>query len=73
MITDDQVYASFKNVWGTPQHYHNMMLDGIWYITFFLTFFAAEFKLIEIMQVVARQYGEQLSADRIQNQSYNGN
>ena len=28
MITDDQVYASFKNVWGTPQHYHDMMLDG---------------------------------------------
>ena len=34
--------------------------------TFFLTCSAAEFKWAEIIQVVAKQYGEQLSADQIQ-------
>ena len=25
MIGDDQIYASFKNIRGTPQYFHNMM------------------------------------------------
>ena len=27
MIGEDQIYASFKNIRGTPQYFHNMMLD----------------------------------------------
>ena len=27
MITDDQLYASFKNACGTTQYYHNIILD----------------------------------------------
>ena len=26
-ISDDQIYASFKNIKGTPQYGHNMKLD----------------------------------------------
>ena len=65
IITDDQLYASFKNIQGT-QYYHNMLLDVLAKVrkyvpyTFFLTCYAAEFKLVAIMQVLARQYGKQL-------------
>ena len=72
MISDDQLYASFKNVRGSPQYYKNMMLDVLAKVrqygpyTFFLTCSAAEFKWTEIIQVVAKQYGEELSADQIE-------
>ena len=64
--------SSFKNVKGTSQYCHNMMLDVIAKVrkfgpcTFFLTCCAAEFKWTKMLQVVAAQYGE-LSADQIQN------
>lgn len=66
--------SSFKNVKGTSQYCHNMMLDVIAKVrkfgpcTFFLTCCAAEFKWTKMLQVVAAQYGE-LSADQIQNLS----
>ena len=27
MISDDQIFSSFKNIRGTPQYFHNMLLD----------------------------------------------
>ena len=74
-VTDDQLHASFKNGQVTFQYYHKMMFDILTKIkkygsfTFFLTCFVAEFKWAEIMQVVARQYGKQISAYQIQNLS----
>ena len=37
--------------------------------TFFLTYSVAEFNWVDIVQIVASQYCEQLSADQIQNLS----
>ena len=39
--------------------------------TFFMTCSVAEFKWVEIIQVLARHYGEQLSADQIENLYWN--
>ena len=55
MISDDQIYASFKNVRGTPQYWNNMMLDVLAKIrnfgvaTWFLTWSAAIFQWTEII------------------------
>ena len=76
LISEDQLYASFKNVRGTPQYYHNMMLDvlakvrqhGIY--TFFLTCSAAEFQWTEVIQVIARQYQEELTDDEVKNMDW---
>ena len=63
MISDDQIFSSFKNG-GTPQYFHNMLLDVLAKIrqfgvyTFFFSCSAAEFQWTEIIQVVPRQYGE---------------
>ena len=71
MISDDQIFSSFKNITGTPQYFHNMLLDVLAKIrqfgvyTFFLTCSAAEFRWTEIIQVVARQYGEILTDELI--------
>ena len=71
MISDDQIFGSFKNIRGTPQYFHNMLLDVLAKIrqfgvyTFFLTCSAAEFHWTEIIQVVARQYGEILSDEEV--------
>ena len=64
MISDDQIFSSFKNIRGTPQYFHNMLLDVLAKIrqfgvyTFFFSCSAAEFQWTEIIQVVPRQYGE---------------
>ena len=56
MISDDQVFSSFKNIRETPQHFHNMLLDFLAKIrqfgvyTFFLTCSAAEFHWTETIQ-----------------------
>ena len=76
MISDDQIFASFKNIRGTPQYFHNMLLDVLAKIrqfgvyTFFLTFSAAEFHWTEIIQVVARQYGEILTDENVNNMDW---
>ena len=49
MMTDDQIFSSFKNIRGTLQYFHNMLLDVLAKIrqfgvyTFFLTGSASEF------------------------------
>ena len=59
MISEDQIFSSFKNIRGTPQYFHNMLLDVLAKIrqfgvyTFFLSSSAAEIHWTEIIQVVA--------------------
>ena len=71
MISDDQIFSSFKNIRGTPQYFHNMLLDVLAKIrqfgvyTFFLTCSAAEFHWTEIIQILARQYGENLTDEQV--------
>ena len=71
MISDDQIFSSFKNIRGTPQYFHNMLLDVLAKIrqfgvyTLFLSCSAAEFHWTEIIQVVARQYGEILTDEQV--------
>ena len=71
MISDDQIFSSFKNIRGTPQYFHNMLLDVLAKIrqfgvyTFFLSCSAAEFHWTEIIQVVACQYGEILTDEQV--------
>ena len=60
MISDDQIFSSFKNIRGTPQYLHNMLLDAlatVWQFgvyTFFFTYSAVEFHWTKIIQVAAR-------------------
>ena len=69
-ISDDQMFSSFKNR-GTPQYFHNMLLDVLAKIrqfgvyTFFFSCSAAEFHWTEIIQIVARQYGEILIDEQV--------
>ncbi|XP_066926640.1 uncharacterized protein [Clytia hemisphaerica] len=72
MISDDQIFQnSFKNIRGTPQWCHNMMLDVLAKCrvygpsTYFLTWTAALFKWTNIIKVVATQYGENLSDEDV--------
>ena len=71
MISGDQIFASFKNIRGTPQYFHNMSRDVLAKIrqfgpyTFFLTGSAAELSWTEIIKIVATQYGENLSDAQI--------
>ena len=71
MISDDQIFASFRNIRGSPQYFHNMMLDVLAKVrqfgvpTYFLTFTAAEFHWPEIIKIVARQYGETLTTEQV--------
>ena len=69
MISNDQIFSSFKNR-GTL-YFHNMLLDVLTKImqfgvyTFFLSSSAAEFHWTEIIQVAARQYGEMLTDEQV--------
>ena len=76
MISDAELFASFKSIRGTPQYFHNMMLDVLAKIrqfgppTLFLTFSAAEFSWTDIIKIVAKQFGEELTADIINNMTW---
>ena len=71
MMTDNQIFSSFKNIRGSPQYFHNMLLNVLAKIrqfgvyTFFLSCSAAEFHWTEIIQVVACQYGEILTDEQV--------
>ena len=70
MISDDQIF-SFKNIRGTPQYFHNMLVDSLAKIrqfevyTFFLSCPVAEFHWTEIIQVVSHPYGEMLTDEQV--------
>ncbi|XP_066924610.1 uncharacterized protein [Clytia hemisphaerica] len=77
MINDDQIFQnSFKNIRGTPQWCHNMMLDVLAKCrafgprTYFLTWSAALFKWTNIIKVVATQYGESLTDKDVNNMNW---
>ena len=67
MISDIRFSRHLKTVLST----HNMLLDALTKIrqfgvyTFFLSCSAAEFHWTEIIQVVARQYGEILTDEQV--------
>ena len=71
MISDDQIFIQFKNITGTRQYFHNMLLEVLMKIrqfgvyTFFLTDPAAEFQWAKIIQIVACQYGETLTDEEV--------
>ena len=77
LLNKDQVYASFKNIRGTPQYWQQMQFDMLAKLrqfgsyTFFLTGSGAEFHWTEVILVVARQYGETLSDEDVQNMDWN--
>ena len=69
--SDDQIYASFKNIKGTPQYGHNMKLvilakiRHFGTVSFFGTLTPGEFHWPEVIKIVAHQYGTKLSADDV--------
>jgi hypothetical protein len=73
MFKEDEILASFKRIRGTPQYWKDMQLDMIAKIrhfgpyTFFIFGSAADFHWLELIQIVARQYGEFFDLDYIQN------
>ena len=70
MTSDGHIFSSFKDR-GTPQYFHNMLLDilaksrqfGV--CTFFLTCSASKFHWTEIIQIVACQYRETLTDEEV--------
>ena len=71
VISDDQIFSSFKKIWGTPKYFCNMLVDvlarlrqfGVY--TFFLTCSVAEFHWTEIIHIGAPQYGETLTNEQV--------
>ena len=52
LISDDKICASFKTLRGTPQYFHNMLLDVLEKNMSVLCLF------YDILMIVAWQYGE---------------
>ena len=71
IITDDQVFPSFKGIRGIFQYVHITILDVLAKVRqynvyiFFVNWSAAGFERSYIIQVIARQYGEELSNEQI--------
>ena len=71
MISEDQIFSSFKDIRGTPQYFHNMLLDVLAKIrqfrvyTFFLSCSLVEIHWTEIIQVVTCQFGEILTDEQV--------
>ena len=76
MISDDQIYHSFKHVRGSPQWCDNMMLDCLAksrkfdVTTFFLTMTPALFRWTNIIKIVAYQSGENLTDEDVNNMDW---
>ena len=73
MFKEDELFASFKRIRGTPQYWKDMQLDILAKIrhfgpyTFFLSRSAADFYWPELVQIVAAQYGEHYKLNDIEN------
>ena len=72
MLSEQQIYYSFKNIRGTPQYSNNMMLDVLAKVrqfgcyTFFLTLTAGIPKFWpEMIQMLGRQYGQNFTIDEV--------
>ena len=64
LMKEDELFASFKKIRGSPQYWKEMQQDMIAKIrqfgpyTFFISGSAADFHWPELIQVIAKQYGE---------------
>ena len=71
LLSENQLFAAFTNIRGTPQYFKQMQLDMLAKLrqlgpyTFFITGSAAEFHWPEVIQIVAKQYGETLTQDQV--------
>ena len=71
LLSDAELYSSFKSIRGTPQYFHDMMLDVLAKVrqygapTFWLTFSADDFGWTDIIKITARQYGQDLDDETI--------
>ena len=67
LLSENQLFTTFRNIRGSPQYFKQTHLDIMAKIrqlgpyTFFLTGSAAGFHWPEVIKVVAQQYGEALS------------
>ncbi|XP_033759087.1 uncharacterized protein LOC117341337 [Pecten maximus] len=74
MMKYEELFTSFKKVRGSPQYWKEMQMDMLAKIrqfgpyTFFLTGSAADFHWPELIQIVAKQYGEQFELSYIENE-----
>ena len=73
LIQRDKAYKLLKQVRGTPAYWQKVHYDVLAMIrqlgipTWFLTLSAAEMKWPEVIQIIARQYGEILSDEAVTN------
>ena len=72
MFKENEIFASFKKVRGSPQYWQEMQQDMLAKIrrfgtyTFFLSGSAADFHWPELIRIVAQQYGEDISLEYIE-------
>lgn len=71
LLTENQIFATFKNIRGTPQYFKQMHLDMLAKLrqygpyTFFISGSAAEFHWPEVISIIGRQYGERFTEEDI--------
>ena len=76
LIQRDKAYKLLKQVRGTPAYWQKVHYDVLAMIrqlgipTWFLTLSAAEMKWPEVIQIIARQYGEILSDEAVSNMTW---
>ena len=76
LIQRDKAYKLLKQVRGTPAYWQKVHYDVLAMIrqlgipTWFLTLSAAEMKWPEVIQIIARQYGEILSDEAVCNMTW---
>ena len=76
LIQRDKAYKLLKQVCGTPAYWQKVHYDVLAMIrqlgipTWFLTLSAAEMKWPEVIQIIARQYGEILSDEAVSNMTW---
>jgi len=70
---NDLNYHFLQKVRGSPAYYNKMMYDLLWMIrqlgvcTWFMTLSAADLKWNDTIQVIAAQHGQIVTADQVQN------
>ena len=76
MISENELFATFKNIMGTPQYFYPMKLDMCAKVrqldiyTFFITFTADQLGWPHIIKAIAAQYGVTLTDEEIRALSF---
>ena len=76
MIYNEHAYKFLQTVRGTPAYWGKMLYENLAMLkakgvpTFFMTFSAADYHWPEIIQTVAKQYGQDFSADQVNNMNW---